>query len=142
MTYETMRKMTAVSSGEDVGGFPLMSIEFLSTIVAMTSKMANTTVMAAPASMNLTALRIVAGRPGSSGAPPDSFFSMPAKAVPPPMDDLNMGCPNVNAVTERSIVLNSRDAARGAAPGAAPGGRRWPAVDGDGPKAPGCPILS
>src|ERR1700677_2360486 len=118
MTYETMRKMTAVSSCEDVGGFPLMSIEFLSTIVAMTSKIANTTVMAAPASMNLTALRIVAGRPGSSGSPPDSFFSMPAKAVPPPVDDLNMGCPHVNAVTERSIVLNCGEAARG--------GRRWP----------------
>ena len=88
-----------VASSEDVGGFPLMSIEFLSTIVAMTSKMPNTAVTAAPASMNLTALRIVAGRPGSSGEPPDSFVSMLAKAVPPPVDDLNMGCPNVNALT-------------------------------------------
>ncbi len=94
--------MIAVASCEDVGGFPLMSIEFLSTIVAMTSKTPKTTLMAAPASMNLTALRIVAGRPGSSGAPPDSFFSMPAKAVPPGVDDLNMGCPNVNAVTKRA----------------------------------------
>jgi hypothetical protein len=49
--------------------------------------------------MNLTALRIVTGRPGSSGEPPDSFVSMLAKAVPPPVDDLNMGCPNVNALT-------------------------------------------
>ena len=88
-----------VASCEDVGGFPLMSIEFLSTIVAMTSKMANTAVAAAPASMNLTALRMVAGRPGSSGEPPESFVSMLAKAVPPPVDDLNMGCPNVNAST-------------------------------------------
>ena len=56
-------------------------IEFLSTIVTMMSNTAKTAVMAAPASMNLTALRIVAGRLGSSGAPPDSFVSMPAKAV-------------------------------------------------------------
>src|ERR1700722_17000469 len=97
--------MIAVTNWEEVGGFPLMSIEFLSTIVATISKTAKTAVMAAPASMNLTALRIVAGRPGSSGAPPDNFFSMPAKAVPPAMGDLNMGCPNVNALTKRSIVL-------------------------------------
>jgi hypothetical protein len=49
--------------------------------------------------MNLTALRIVVGRPGSSGDPPDSLVSMPAKAVPPDVDDLNMGCPNVNALS-------------------------------------------
>jgi hypothetical protein len=65
----------------------------------MTSKIANKPVTAAPASMNLTALRIVTGRPGSSGEPPDSFVSMLAKAVPPPVDSLNMGCPNVNALT-------------------------------------------
>ncbi len=34
--------MMPVASCEDVSGFPLTSIEFLSTIVAMTSKTANT----------------------------------------------------------------------------------------------------